>query len=191
MYGSVAEASAYHAARGNIDWDTLGTDTDHEIALTRGSDYIDGTYGARFAGSPTDPDQINAWPRTGATIYGSSIAGSVVPLRVVHASYEAALIETSQDRLAHEGRRPSQEGEAAEGRGHRARVLRAGHRQHLRAGRADLHLDRRAARATHRATCRPAGDHGGVTWHALKLHPSILQARTSSCACIIVIICRW
>jgi hypothetical protein len=93
MYGSVAEASAYHAARGNIDWETLGTDTDHEIALTRGSDYIDGTYGARFAGTPTDPDQINAWPRTGATVYGSSIAGSVVPLRVIHASYEAALIE--------------------------------------------------------------------------------------------------
>jgi hypothetical protein len=93
MYGSVAEASAYHAARGNIDWETLGTDTDHEIALTRGRDYIDGTYGARFAGTPTDPDQINAWPRTGATVYGSSIAGSVVPLRVIHASYEAALIE--------------------------------------------------------------------------------------------------
>lgn len=63
-------------------------------ARQRGSTYIDGTYGDRFSGLPTDGvEQERAWPRTGATAYGSALAGDIIPLRVVNASYEAALLE--------------------------------------------------------------------------------------------------
>lgn len=63
-------------------------------ARQRGSAFIDGAYGARFTGVPTGGvDQERAWPRTGATAYGSALATDLIPTRVVHASYEAALIE--------------------------------------------------------------------------------------------------
>ncbi|WP_018428224.1 DnaT-like ssDNA-binding protein [Hoeflea sp. 108] len=66
-------------------------------ARQRGSAYIDGAYGARFTGIPTGGiDQERAWPRTGASAFGSALASDIVPLRVVNASYEAAYIELKQ-----------------------------------------------------------------------------------------------
>ncbi len=63
-------------------------------ARQRGSTYIDALYGDRFTGAPTaGVDQDRAWPRTGASAYGSALASDLVPARVVNASYEAALIE--------------------------------------------------------------------------------------------------
>lgn len=62
----------------------------------RGSAYIDGTYGSRFAGVPTGGfAQERAWPRTGATAYGQEIGASVIPSAVVNASYAAAWQEAS------------------------------------------------------------------------------------------------
>lgn len=64
-------------------------------ARQRGSAYIDGVYGARFPGIPTDgAEQEREWPRIGATDrYGNALDPAVVPMRVVYASYEAALLE--------------------------------------------------------------------------------------------------
>lgn len=64
------------------------------VLRQRGSAYIDGVYGSRFPGVPTDGvAQERAWPRTGATAYGSEIASDTIPTAVVQASYAAALYE--------------------------------------------------------------------------------------------------
>ncbi len=66
------------------------------VLRERGSVYIDATYGARFKGVPTGgSEQERAWPRTGATVYGSTLATSLVPNAVINASYMAALVEAS------------------------------------------------------------------------------------------------
>lgn len=65
-------------------------------ARQRGSVFVDGTYGARFVGSPTGGyAQDRAWPRTGALTvpYGETIPSDVIPAAVINASYEAALVE--------------------------------------------------------------------------------------------------
>ncbi len=63
-------------------------------ARQRGSTYIDGAYGGRFVGVPTDGvDQERAWPRTGATAFGNALSTTLIPVRVINASYEAALLE--------------------------------------------------------------------------------------------------
>lgn len=65
------------------------------VLRQRGSGYIDATYGPRFWGVPTDVSQERAWPRSGASIYGSSLASDVIPNRVVEASYWAAYLIAS------------------------------------------------------------------------------------------------
>lgn len=66
------------------------------VLRQRGSDYVDGTYGPRFPGAPTGGlAQERAWPRTGATIYGSTLADTLIPQRVIDASYMAAYIEAT------------------------------------------------------------------------------------------------
>lgn len=59
---------------------------DVPAALQRGSAYIDGTYGDRFPGEPTDGiEQDRAWPRTDAEDkWGNAIADNAVPTRVEH-----------------------------------------------------------------------------------------------------------
>lgn len=69
---------------------------DKAVLRQRGSTYIDGTYGERFPGLPTGGlEQERAWPRTGATIYGSALASDLIPQRVVEASYFAAYFEAT------------------------------------------------------------------------------------------------
>lgn len=63
-------------------------------ARARGSAFVDGAYGDRFSGVPTGGiDQDRAWPRSGASAFGQPIDPALVPKRVEHAAYEAALIE--------------------------------------------------------------------------------------------------
>lgn len=64
------------------------------ILRQRGSQYIDGLYGSRFAGQPTGGfEQERAWPRTGAEASGRSIPSDVIPIAVEQAAYLAALQE--------------------------------------------------------------------------------------------------
>ena len=64
-------------------------------ARLRGSVYLDGHYYQRFPGQPTGGvDQERSWPRKSALDrFGNAIDSVAVPLRVVSASYEAALLE--------------------------------------------------------------------------------------------------
>jgi hypothetical protein len=66
------------------------------VLRNRGAGYIDGVYGARFTGIPTDGfAQERAWPRTGAYAYGQPIGDSIIPDAVIKASYAAAWQEAS------------------------------------------------------------------------------------------------
>lgn len=82
-FTAYANAAGYTVPAGNV-----------ANARQRGSDYIDAVYGPRFPGRPTGgAEQERAWPRTGASAFGSAIGENVIPVRVVSASYEAALLE--------------------------------------------------------------------------------------------------
>ena len=65
---------------------------DPAVLRQRGSAYLDASYGQRFIGTPVTYDQERSWPRTGATVYGTSIPVDEVPWQVVEASYHAAYI---------------------------------------------------------------------------------------------------
>lgn len=67
------------------------------ILRQRASTYVDGLYGSRFVGVPAGGfAQERAWPRSGATVYGSTIPDDVIPLPVIQASYAAALQEANE-----------------------------------------------------------------------------------------------
>lgn len=64
------------------------------VLRQRGSAYVDGLYGPRALGAPTGGYvQERAWPRTGATAFGSAIPDDAIPNAWVEASYAAALYE--------------------------------------------------------------------------------------------------
>lgn len=102
VYGTVAQADAYHLARGNTGWD--GDPAAKSAALQRATDYVDGRYRrltaggcwvSMFRGSRTGGRaQELEWPRTDATdSAGEEIAVDEIPVEVEHATYEAALRE--------------------------------------------------------------------------------------------------
>lgn len=101
-YGTVGGADAYHAARGNTTW--AGSEEQKTAALVRASQYIDSLGGTVKAGTScvrTWPGaktggraQSLAWPRQDAyDSEGAAIDPVTVPIEVVTATYEAALIE--------------------------------------------------------------------------------------------------
>lgn len=105
-YGSVTEADAYNAARGNIAW-AAGTEQDKTAALVRASAYVDGMVGqpannsgcvfiypGQKVGGYSQPLQ---WPRKGAIDrFGETIPEDVVPVGIEYATYEGALRELTQ-----------------------------------------------------------------------------------------------
>lgn len=93
FYGTVADADAYHAARGNSTW--TGDSDAKEIALLRGSEYIDHNFRSSFPGYRTElRDQTREWPRSWAfDRENNSIPSDEVPVEVKEAAYEAALRE--------------------------------------------------------------------------------------------------
>ena len=92
-YGDETGFEAWLDANGHV----LPVDAPSPAALLeRGAAYIDASYGPRFTGEPVGGiDQVLAWPRTGASAYGSALAETLVPARVVTASYMAAWQEAS------------------------------------------------------------------------------------------------
>lgn len=76
--------------RHGYDTSAFSTATDYSAARLRGSQYVDGTYEARFLGRMVDwPDQERSWPRNGVP----GVDSDDIPNRVVWASYEAAYLE--------------------------------------------------------------------------------------------------
>jgi len=67
------------------------------VLRQRGALYVDGTYGTRFVGVRAGGyAQEREWPRSGAAVMGGTVPDDVVPLAVIHASYEAALQEARE-----------------------------------------------------------------------------------------------
>lgn len=92
-YASLAEANAYHTARGNAAW--TGADAAKEAALIRATQWLDGRYGDQWPGIRWKlRAQALDWPRVEATDRdGTEIDYDSIPSEVVSATCEAALIE--------------------------------------------------------------------------------------------------
>lgn len=91
-YVSVADADAYHDARGNATW--TGTDAVKEAALRRATAYIEGAYGLRFVGDKYTAAQALSWPRGNAVGRDTyTIDSDVIPGKLADATAEAALRE--------------------------------------------------------------------------------------------------
>lgn len=100
-YISVADATAYHAARGVTAWAALASDTVREQVLRRATDYMLQTYRGRWKGYRKDAAQTLDWPRTfvylepfvhGAVgVYPYLVADDAVPEEVKRACAELAL----------------------------------------------------------------------------------------------------
>lgn len=98
---SVADADAYHAARGNAAWALLGT-TAKEQALRRATDYLGG-YAGSWKGVRTSSTQTLDWPRSGAVVNGYEIAGNIVPVAVANACAVLALKGSAGDLAPDQG----------------------------------------------------------------------------------------
>jgi hypothetical protein len=101
-YVSVADATAYHAARGNAAWAALASDTIREQALRRATDYMVQVYRQRWAGDRQHDDQALDWPRTSVPDRdrGGWIALNLVPAEVVRACAEMGLRASAGDLYA-------------------------------------------------------------------------------------------
>lgn len=62
-YISVADATAYHAARGNAAWAALVSDTVREQLLRKATEYIEQIYRDQWAGYRMTAQQALSWPR--------------------------------------------------------------------------------------------------------------------------------
>lgn len=106
-YASVADADAYHSARGNSLWATMTT-TEKEQALRRGTDFISGFYRLKWKGARVSLTQALDWPRLNVELedigfgrYVALVPYNTVPPQVVQAtceiSFRAAAGELAPD----------------------------------------------------------------------------------------------
>lgn len=93
-YASLAEALAYHAAKGNAAW-AASTDAMREPALRRATTWLDATYRSRWPGVRVNGrTQALDWPRSGVTDGdGWTVDYLTIPAEVNSATCEAALRE--------------------------------------------------------------------------------------------------
>lgn len=106
---SVADADAYHAARGSTLWATMTT-AEKEQALRRAVDYMSQTYRLRWAGYRKTDTQALDWPRYNVpkpdTTVGRFLtyySDSIVPVEVRNACAELALKAGAGELLADVG----------------------------------------------------------------------------------------
>lgn len=86
-YATLAEARAIAESRG---WSLPADDTQAEISLRNGVDYID-MQEPRFSGSRVSDSQALAWPRSGASYCdGRAIADGAYPAELLRAQVAAA-----------------------------------------------------------------------------------------------------
>lgn len=101
-YISVADATTYHANRGNTAWAALASDTVREQCLRRATDFIEQRYRMYWDGYKKYATQVLSWPRTFVygepVLYGDSnlpypqlISDTIVPTEVKNACAELAL----------------------------------------------------------------------------------------------------
>lgn len=99
-YISVADATAYHAARGNAAWAALASDTVREQLLRKATEYMQATYRQRWQGLRVLTTQALDWPRRGVEVDGYTVASGIVPVEVQRACAELALKASSADLMA-------------------------------------------------------------------------------------------
>lgn len=90
-YISVADASTYHAARGNAAWAALATDALREAALRRATEYMVNVYRSRWQGRRKTEEQSLCWPRYSVAVDGYLVSDVIVPVIVARACAELAL----------------------------------------------------------------------------------------------------
>lgn len=104
-YISVADATVYHAARGNTAWETVADDTAREQLLRKATDFMVASYRERWDGYRKSTTQALDWPRYEVPIRDSAIQGvyaafydsDSVPLTVARACAELALRAIDDD----------------------------------------------------------------------------------------------
>jgi hypothetical protein len=103
-YISVADATAYHANRGNSAWAALASDTVREQLLRKATEYMVGQYRDNWKGQRTSVTQALDWPRYNVQLpdvgYGRYVAyvqPNVVPVEVANACAVLALQASSGD----------------------------------------------------------------------------------------------
>lgn len=98
-YISVADATTYHASRGNVAWASVASDTVREQLLRKATDYM-AVYRDRWAGWRVSTMQALDWPRYEVPIKDASLLGqslmayypsNAVPVAVARACAELAL----------------------------------------------------------------------------------------------------
>lgn len=109
-YCSQAEATTYHAAKGNAAWALLSSDV-MDQSIRKATDYMMQEYRMRWAGVRMTPTQALDWPRSlvhmkdlpFTTYYGNDI----VPVEVKNACASLALRASTASLLADQGQRKS------------------------------------------------------------------------------------
>lgn len=112
-YISVADADAYHEARGNTAWTELSGDVLKEQALRKAADFMVQRYRTKWKGVRTKSTQALDWPRSGvvteqvldasvvvptvADVDSHIIPSNVVPVDIQRANAELALRSISAD----------------------------------------------------------------------------------------------
>lgn len=106
---SVADATAYHAARGNAAWAALSSDTIREQLLRKATDAMMQMFAGRWAGTRVSSTQALDWPRYNVPMkdgpanlpysYGvaSYYPSNTIPAPVARACAELALKAASGD----------------------------------------------------------------------------------------------
>jgi len=96
-YTTVAEATAYHAARNNTAWAALATDALREAALRKATEYLDAVYRSRWQGLKYTETQALDWPRQGVVVDSWSVGYDTIPEAIKRACAELALKASSAD----------------------------------------------------------------------------------------------
>lgn len=96
-YISIADATTYHAARGNAAWAALATDALREAALRKATEYMVNTYRNRWQGTRKTENQALCWPRYSVVVEGYLIDDASVPEIVKRACAELALKASAAD----------------------------------------------------------------------------------------------
>ena len=96
---SVADATTYHAAMGNVAWALLSTDK-MEQSLRKGTAYMGQVYGQRLQGIRISMNQALDMPRVGIVANGYAVLAAVIPTQFQWACAELALRASAGELLA-------------------------------------------------------------------------------------------
>ena len=102
-YGSVADATAYFAARGNTAWASLASDALREAALRQATEYLDAVYAGRWKGDRYTAAQALSWPRYNVLVDGYALDADTLPTALVRATFELALRASAGELLSDAG----------------------------------------------------------------------------------------